>query len=117
RGGMLGLREPFLWDVTRTVVQIMGAAYPEIVEAQARVESAVKQEEERFAVTLDLGMAKIDEYVRTHARAAEGGRNVVDGKFLFTLYDTHGFPTDLAKEGFEGRVCVLPDRARQKFRK
>ena len=114
-GRMLGLREPFLWDVTRTVVDVMGTAYPEIVEAQARVQSAVRQEEERFAVTLDLGMAKIDEYVRTHARAIEGGRNVVDGKFLFTLYDTHGFPTDLAKEVFEDRGFAVPDEAMQKF--
>jgi len=114
-GRMLGLREPFLWDVTRTVVDIMGAAYPEIVEAQARVQSAVRQEEERFAETLDLGMAKIDEYVRTHARDVRGGPNVVDGKFLFTLYDTHGFPTDLAKEVFEDRGFSVPDEAMQKF--
>jgi len=113
-GRMLGLREPFLWDVTRTVVKIMGAAYPEIVEAQARVESAVKQEEERFAETLDLGMAKIDEYVRTHARTP-GRPSVVDGKFLFTLYDTHGFPTDLAKEVFEDRGFAVPEEAMQKF--
>ena len=45
---------------------------PEIVEAQARVESAVKQEEERFAETLSLGMAKIDEYIRTHGRNGAG---------------------------------------------
>ena len=113
-GRMLGLREPFLWDVTRTVVKIMGAAYPEIVEAQTRVESAVKQEEERFAETLDLGMAKIDEYVRTHARTP-GQPSVVDGKFLFTLYDTHGFPTDLAKEVFEDRGFTVPEAAMQKF--
>jgi alanyl-tRNA synthetase len=114
-GRMLGLREPFLWEVTRTVVDVMGAAYPEIVEAQARVQSAVRQEEERFAETLDLGMAKIDEYVRTHAGDAQGGPDVVDGKFLFTLYDTHGFPTDLAKEVFEDRGFAVPDEAMQKF--
>ncbi len=114
-GRMLGLKEPFLWDVTKTVVEIMGGAYPEIVEGQGRVESAVRQEEERFAETLDLGMAKIDEYIRTHARGPQGRPNVVDGKFLFTLYDTHGFPTDLAKEVFEDRGFAVPDEAMQKF--
>src|SRR6266852_5550596 len=94
-GRMLGLTEPFLWDVTKTVVEIMGAAYPEIVEAHGRVMDVVRQEEERFAETLDLGTAKIREYLDSHAKDAG---KVVDGKFLFTLYDTQGFPTDLAKE-------------------
>jgi alanyl-tRNA synthetase len=115
-GRMLGLTEPFLWDVTKTVVEMMGHAYPEIVEAQARVESAVKQEEERFAETLGLGMAKIDEYIRTHGRTVPvSAAKVVDGQFLFTLYDTHGFPTDLAKEVFEDKGWTVPVEAMEKF--
>ena len=97
-GRMLGLVEPFLWDVTGTVVDILGGAYPEIREQHARVAETVKLEEERFAETLDVGMAKIREYLDAHARAAS---KVVDGKFLFTLYDTHGFPSDLAQEVFQ----------------
>jgi alanyl-tRNA synthetase len=125
---MLGFTEPFLWDVTKTVVEIMGHAYPEIVEARGRVESAVKQEEERFAETLSLGMAKIDEYIRTHGgnvpvgasdRAPRGtvgpGPKVVDGQFLFTLYDTHGFPTDLATEVFEEKGWTVPKEAMEKY--
>jgi alanyl-tRNA synthetase len=111
-GRMLGLTEPFLWDVTKTVVEIMGAAYPEIVEAHGRVMDVVRQEEERFAETLDLGMAKIREYLETHAGDK---RKVVDGKFLFTLYDTHGFPTDLAKEVFEDEGWSVPTEALQQF--
>ena len=115
-GRMLGLTEPFLWDVTKTVVEMMGHAYPELVEAQARVESAVKQEEERFAETLGLGMAKIDEYIRTHGRTVPvSAAKVVDGQFLFTLYDTHGFPTDLAKEVFEDKGWTVPEEAMEKF--
>ncbi|HEX6775037.1 MAG TPA: alanine--tRNA ligase [Methylomirabilota bacterium] len=115
-GRMLGLTEPFLWDVTKTVVEIMGHAYPEIVEAQGRVENAVKQEEERFAETLSLGMAKIDEYIRTQGRNVQvSASKVVDGQFLFTLYDTHGFPTDLAKEVFEDKGWTVPAEAMEKF--
>jgi alanyl-tRNA synthetase len=94
-GRMLGLEAPFLWDVTGSVVGLMGDAYPEIREAQARVAETVRQEEERFAETLDLGMARIREYVDAHR---SDPRRVVDGRFLFTLYDTHGFPSDLAQE-------------------
>jgi alanyl-tRNA synthetase len=104
-GRMLGLTEPFLWDVTGTVVGLLGGAYPEIREAHARVAEAVKVEEERFAETLDLGMAKIREYLDQHRQAM---RKVVDGKFLFTLYDTHGFPTDLAQEVFEDAGWAVP---------
>jgi alanyl-tRNA synthetase len=62
-GRMLGLMEPFLWDVAGGVVDLMGAAYPELREAQSRVAETVRLEEERFAETLDLGMARIREYM------------------------------------------------------
>jgi alanyl-tRNA synthetase len=97
-GRMLGLQAPFLWDVTGSVVALMGDAYPEIREQHARVAETVRLEEERFAATLDVGMTKIREYIESHR--GEAGRPV-DGKFLFTLYDTHGFPQDLAEEVFE----------------
>jgi len=100
-GRMLGLTEPFLWDMTRGVVALMGDAYPEIREAQARVAETVKQEEERFAETLDLGMARIREEIDRRATMSGSASQVVDGRFLFTLYDTYGFPPDLAKDEFQ----------------
>ncbi|HEX7786302.1 MAG TPA: alanine--tRNA ligase [Methylomirabilota bacterium] len=106
-GRMLGMSEPFLWDMTGRVVSVMDDAYPEIREAQARVAEAVRQEEERFAETLDVGMAKIREYLEAHRSDAA---RVVDGRFLFTLYDTHGFPADLAQEVFaEAGFTVTPE--------
>jgi alanyl-tRNA synthetase len=96
-GRMLGLTEPFLWDMTRGVAALMGDAYPEIREAEARVAETVKQEEERFAETLDLGMARIRDEIDRHRPSAA----LVDGRFLFTLYDTYGFPPDLAKDEFQ----------------
>ena len=104
-GRMLGLREPFLWKVTESVVAVLGDAYPEIREQLPRVAEAVRLEEERFAETLDLGMAKIREYLAS--RAGDKAK-VVDGKFLFTLYDTHGFPADLAQEVFQDAGWSVP---------
>src|SRR5205823_2841787 len=76
-------------------------------EAHARIAETVKTEEERFAETLDLGMAKIREYLDAHARERS---RIVDGRFLFTLYDTHGFPADLAQEVFQDAGwSVTPD--------
>jgi alanyl-tRNA synthetase len=111
-GRMLGLHEPFLWKVTDPVVQTLGEAYPEIREHHARVAETVRLEEERFAETLDLGMDKIREYLA--GRAGEA-KKIVDGKFLFTLYDTHGFPADLAQEVFEDAGWSVPPESLAAF--
>ena len=111
-GRMLGLREPFLWKVTEPVVALLGDAYPEIRTHHARVAEAVRQEEERFAETLDLGMEKIREYLAAHGSEAA---KVVDGRFLFTLYDTHGFPTDLAQEVFQDAGWSVPPESLAAF--
>jgi alanyl-tRNA synthetase len=135
-GRMLGLEAPFLWDVTGSVVAVMGDAYPEIREAHARVAETVRQEEERFAETLDLGMAKIREYLEAHkadtnrshagdsrpshagdSRPSHAGdsRPIVDGRFLFTLYDTHGFPFDLAQEVLQDAGFAVTPETQQAF--
>jgi alanyl-tRNA synthetase len=111
-GRMLGLGEPFLWDVTGTVVTLLGEAYPEVRDHHARVAEVARLEEERFAETLDVGMARIREYLEAHARAED---RVVDGKFLFTLYDTHGFPTDLAQEVFQDEGWTVTAGSLQAF--
>jgi len=111
-GRMLGLEAPFLWDVTGSVVAVMGDAYPEIREAQARVAETVRQEEERFAETLDLGMSRIREYVDAHRGDAP---RVVDGRFLFTLYDTHGFPSDLAQEVLQDAGFTVTPETQETF--
>ena len=105
-GRMLGLTEPFLWKTVAWVGDLMGAAYPEIVTERARVEDAVRGEEERFAETLDSGMRRIDEYLVLHG---EGASRAVDGGFLFTLYDTYGFPRDLAEDVLKEHGWVVTD--------
>src|SRR5256712_12000529 len=94
-GRKLGLAEPFLWRGVDWVADVMGGAYPEIVRERGGIVEAVRQEEEQFARTLDQGMRRIEEYAQ--AQGAGRGRPV-DGRFLFTLYDTFGFPRDLAEE-------------------
>ncbi len=94
-GRKLGLTEPFLWRGVDWVGEVMGRAYPEIVRERDRIVDVVRQEEEQFAKTLDSGMRRIEEYAQ--AQGAGRGR-AVDGRLLFTLYDTYGFPRDLAEE-------------------
>ena len=109
-GRMLGLTEPFLWKTVAWVGDVMGAAYPEVVTERARIEDAVRGEEERFAETLDSGMRRIDDYL---AAEGEGQGRPVDGRFLFTLYDTYGFPRDLAEDVLREHGWVVTDATEQ----
>ncbi|HXG04782.1 MAG TPA: alanine--tRNA ligase [Candidatus Binatia bacterium] len=95
-GRRLGLTEPFLWRSVEWVTSLMGHAYPELAAEQTRVQDVVRHEEERFAETLESGMRRIEEFFAAHGRQGQG--RAVDGRFLFTLYDTYGFPRDLAEE-------------------
>jgi alanyl-tRNA synthetase len=111
-GRLLGLVEPFLWQVTGTVTELMGSAYPELVEQRSRVAELTRLEEERFAETLDRGLERIAEEAEGAASwpAAEQGRRRVPGKVLFTLYDTYGFPVDLAKDDLQERgFAITPE--------
>ena len=105
-GRLLGITEPFLWKTVSWVGDVMGGAYPEIVAERARVEEIVRGEEERFAETLDSGVRRIDDYLGAEG---EGRGRAVDGRFLFTLYDTYGFPRDLAEDVLRERGWVVSD--------
>lgn len=90
QGHRLGLREPFLYKLAETVVEEMGPVYPELGEAVDAVRSTMRGEEERFQSTLEQGLSRFEEIA---GRTAEGGR--IEGRDLFVLYDTFGFPADL----------------------
>jgi alanyl-tRNA synthetase len=105
-GKMLGLTEPFLWRGVEWVVELMRGAYPELDAERSRVQDTVRGEEERFAETLEQGMRRIEEYAA--AQGAGAGR-AVDGRFLFTLYDTYGFPRDLAEDELRDRGWTVTD--------
>src|SRR5262249_34863201 len=106
---VLGLTEPVLWESGDWGVPLMGEADPGIATHPARIPDAIRSEEERFAEALDTGTGKIKEYLAEHASDT---RRVVDGGFLFTLYDTYGFPMDLAEEVFQDAGWRVTDATR-----
>jgi alanyl-tRNA synthetase len=91
----LGFSQPFLWKMVGPVQAVMGDAYPELGERRAYVEDIVRGEEERFAETLDRGLALLTEQ-RTALQAQ--GKSELPGEIAFKLYDTYGFPIDMTED-------------------
>ena len=91
----LGFTEPYLWHVTKAVAETMGAAYPEIIERHSYIEDVIRTEEERFAETLDKGLALLAQERRA---LRERGAQQLPGDIAFRLYDTFGFPIDMTED-------------------
>lgn len=118
----IGFAQPFLWRVTGAVVNTMGPAYPGVVERQAHIEQVIRSEEERFAETLDKGLALLEE---EKAALQRRGATILPGAAAFKLYDTYGFPLDMTQDilradnlgvevaGFEACMDEQRQRARE----
>ncbi|MBI3327783.1 MAG: alanine--tRNA ligase, partial [Nitrospinae bacterium] len=103
-GKMLGFSEAFLYKVLGVVADEMGGAYPELVSSRQFAASVTLHEEERFAYTLDNGL-RILTHVAEEARGH--GSSQIPGEEVFKLYDTYGFPLDLAEEIVRDRGLTL----------
>ena len=90
----LNQKQAFMYRIVDTLVENMGDAYPELRTQSDLIKKVIKEEEESFLRTLETGI-KLLEKVIEDAKAA--GKNVVDGKDAFVLYDTYGFPLDLTE--------------------
>ena len=90
-GYKLGQKQAFFYKLVPDLVKAMGDAYPELKEKQAQIEEALKNEESRFAQTLETGMALLE-------NALAKGSKKLDGEIIFKLYDTYGFPYDLTAD-------------------
>ncbi len=93
-GYKIGLRGPFFTPICLAVGQNMGDAWPELRASEGVIERVAGQEEERFLRTLSSGMELLDGAIE---RTRASGGAVLDGRTVFVLYDTHGFPVDLTR--------------------
>ncbi|HEY0646316.1 alanine--tRNA ligase [Phenylobacterium sp.] len=99
---LLGAEEPLMHRLAPTLVQEMGDAYPELKRAEAAIVDTLRQEEERFRVTLGRGLALLDE-----ATAGLGEGDVLSGETAFRLYDTYGFPLDLTQDAVRAKGLTV----------
>ncbi|EOK5687105.1 alanine--tRNA ligase [Salmonella enterica] len=118
-GNMLGAKETFFYKLVGPLIEVMGSAGEELKRQQAQVEQVLKTEEEQFALTLERGLALLDEEL------AKLQGDTLDGETAFRLYDTYGFPVDLTADvcrernikvdeaGFEAAMEEQRRRARE----
>ena len=118
---LLGLHGAVLYKLMDSVVETMGDVYPELVRERDRAAKVMMFEEERFTKTLEQGMRILDDAM---GRLQKAGEKVIPGDELFKLYDTYGFPLDLARDiamdnnllidedGFQREMEVQRERAR-----
>ncbi len=90
-GKQLGFKEPFLYKLVPTVVEVMGDFYQDLKEKSGDVSVLILEEEKLFLQTLEQGMRKLDAIMET----SDG---TIFGYDAFKLYDTYGFPLELTEE-------------------
>ncbi len=116
---MLGAKDPLLYKLLPTLVNLMGDAYPELKRGESFISEVLKQEEERFKTTLEKGLKLLEEETKSLSEGLE-----LAGEVAFKLYDTYGFPIDLTADilkskkisvdykGFDN--CMLEQKVRAK---
>ena len=121
-GNKLGITEPFFYKLVQPLVDNMGSAYSELVDAQQRVEKVLETEELRFNETLHQGMRILQDDIKSLSG------DTISGETVFKLYDTYGFPADLTADvareqnlkidesGFQKQMEAQRERGRQASR-
>ena len=109
-GKLLGVNEPFLYQVVDMVVHENECQYPELREKQAYITSVIRNEEENFAKTIDAGMHIFSDLLAEHQAK---GELVFSGADAFKLYDTYGFPIDLTREMVQEQDMTVDEDAFQ----
>jgi len=94
-GKKLGLTKPFLCSAIKVVAQEMQPVYPELSRSRDYIERVVLNEEEHFSSTLEAGLKMLQEHIEA---LQQEGRSFIPGGVVFKLYDTYGFPLDLAQD-------------------
>ena len=110
-GKLLGVNEPFLYQVCDTVIHENEGHYPELRERQKFITKLIRVEEENFAKTIDGGLRIFGEMLADHQAK---GEKIFSGADAFKLYDTYGFPLDLTLEMVEEQGMALDQEDFQK---
>jgi alanyl-tRNA synthetase len=110
----LNLKEPFMFRIVPTLANQMGEAFPELHNQKILIEKVIREEEISFYKTLEVGLKRIDQVcIDTNG----AGKKVIDGKVVFELYDTFGFPVDLTSLIARGYSLSIDETGFEKYLK
>ncbi len=121
----LGIAEPFMYTLVDPIVGIMGDFYPEIKESSINVKKVIESEEKRFLETLENGMDRLEEIMKT---CSKNKKKIVSGSDAFVLHDTFGFPLEMTREiamergldvdikGYEAEMEKQRERGKQSWK-
>jgi len=121
----LGIAEPFMFALVDPIVGIMGDFYPEIRESSVNEKKVVESEEKRFLETLENGMDRLEEIMKTCLKKKD---TIVSGSDVFVLHDTFGFPLEMTREiamergldvdmkGYEAEMEKQRERGKQSWK-
>jgi len=124
-GHFLGFKKPFLYKITDYVIDMMGDIYPELVMHREAIEKMIYGEEDRFSSTLNNGLKLLNESLHD---LSEKQQTIIPGDVVFKLYDTYGFPVDLAEDiaketgmvidhgGFRKQMAAQRERAQKAWK-
>jgi len=108
----LNLKEPFMFRIVPTLAHQMGGAFPELNTQKILIEKVIKEEEQSFYKTLDIGLKRIDQVcIDTNS----ANKKIIDGKIVFELYDTFGFPVDLTSLIARGYNLSIDEKGFEKY--
>jgi alanyl-tRNA synthetase len=96
-GRLLGMEDPFLYQMTGYVAELMKGPYPELLTTREYVAKVVKNEEQRFSSTIRIAIDQLSEAF-AKIQKAPGSDHVLPGDVMFKFYDTFGLPLDLMQE-------------------
>lgn len=117
----LGMKEPFLCDLSVVLSEIMGDPFVELINQRELVQKVIREEEVSFFRTLEQGLKRIDGIIQTTKKE---NKDIIDGVAVFELFDTYGFPVDLTsliarendlsidEEAFNAELQKQKDRSR-----
>ena len=111
-GKLLGVNDPFLYQVVDTVIHENECQYADLREKQTYITKVIRTEEESFARTIDGGMRIFSEMLTEHQAK---GETVFSGADAFKLYDTFGFPIDLTAEMAADEGLTVDEEAFRKL--
>lgn len=109
----LNIKEPFMYRIVPTLANQMGEQFPELISQKLLIEKVIKEEEQAFYKTLEVGLKRIDQVCIDLTNAKTG--KVIDGKIVFELYDTFGFPVDLTSLIARGYDLSIDEKGFNKY--